>query len=160
MTTIAWDGQILAVDRQATVGSAKNTVSKMTLTPQRDFVLAGAGNPAVLRLLVLWFVAGRNPKAWPEAQSGDSWTRLIALDIANRRVFVYERWPAEVEVEDPFDAWGSGCEYATGVMACQRSAVEAVRIASRFDAHTGRGCDFFDCAQPELGIQRAPWGSC
>ena len=158
MTVIAWDGTILAADRQATNGSAKGTVSKMTQTPDGAFVLTGAGNPAVLRLLVQWFNAGRKAEAWPAAQSGDNWTYLIALEVARRKLWVYERWPVEVVLEDPFDAWGSGCEYAIGVMACQRSAVEAVRVAARFDAYSGRGCDFFDCAEPALGIQRAPWG--
>jgi hypothetical protein len=52
------------------------------------------------------------------------------------RVYRVEKRLMEWEVIAPFVAAGSGVELALGAMAMGASAIEAVKIASRFDAGT------------------------
>ncbi len=52
-------------------------------------------------------------------------------------LFEYDVYCRAEEVIDDFYAIGSGAKVALGAMACGKSAIEAVRIAARFDPYTG-----------------------
>jgi len=52
-------------------------------------------------------------------------------------LFEYDVYCRAEEVLDDFYAIGSGAKVALGAMACGKSAIEAVRIAARYDPYTG-----------------------
>ena len=51
----------------------------------------------------------------------------------------YPRW-----IEDPYDAWGSGMDFALGAMHAGADARRAIEIATELDTGTGRGIDAVD----------------
>lgn len=131
MTTIAWDGKTLAADSQAQT-TFKTRSRKLYRLP--DGAIFGAAGFVQEALAVLaWLNGGEKP--------GDleNFEGLIINkaggDVLGMRLM---REP----VLEPFYAIGSGAHYALAAMACGKSAVEAVRIAARFDPGTGGPVEF------------------
>lgn len=62
---------------------------------------------------------------------------FTCLVLTPQGLFEYDVYCRAEEVLDDFYAVGSGAKVALGAMACGKSAVEAVRIAARFDPYTG-----------------------
>jgi len=144
MTTIAWDGRFLAVDKQTTADGTRRVATKARLaaagvnTPRK--VLAWAGCGPYGRFMCEWYEAGADPEKWPKFQyEGDDHAALIVATA--RRVEVFSAGVASypdltIIEENPFYAWGSGYRFALGAMDRGATAVEAVLTASRFDIFT------------------------
>lgn len=140
MTTIAWDGKILAVDKQASCG---NLICRTTKVKKlfNGHVVAWSGILERGLILCKWYNDGCDVSRWPEFQKDENWVILVIASI--EKIITYNAEPIAQEVEDPFSAWGSGCEFALGAMAAGKNAIEAVEIASRFDNNSGCGVDYF-----------------
>jgi hypothetical protein len=144
MTTIAWDGKTLAVDRQADNGETRETVTKLRwrYTAEGKEVMAWTGFHEQGLWLAEWYFAGADRSKWPEFQASKDWTILVVA--GPKGVKVYERLPIAQKIEDAFMAWGAGRNLALGAMAAGADACQAIEIATRFDIHTGQGVNSID----------------
>lgn len=141
MSVIAYDGHMIAADRQATNAGLRYMTTKLRRL-KSGVVLAWTGDQDTGELLAQWYEQGANPTEWPEVQKDkEAWCRLIVA--TGKECRFYERHPVSIKVEDAFLAWGSGRDYAMGAMAMGASARKAVHVASRFDHNCGLGCDVF-----------------
>jgi hypothetical protein len=134
MTTIAWDGEVMAADKRANVAGSRITVTK--IRRGRGGNLVGiAGNVSLFEDIFGWLCDGeKRPDA--QGEKGD-WCEVLEV-TADREVFRHERL-GRFQIEDKQYAIGSGGDFARSAMACGLSAVDAVRMASRFDTATGDG---------------------
>jgi len=134
MTTVAWDGDVLAVDSQATSGcGTKTTTAKMrTGTWQdRDAAYAGVGSRAEADEIADWlFNRGDKPTLDDDTTHG-------ILATYGQAYFVEGKRPRLIPMMDRFHALGTGRETALGAMHCGSSAELAVNIAIRVDAYSG-----------------------
>jgi ATP-dependent protease HslVU (ClpYQ) peptidase subunit len=138
MTTIAWDGQTLAADRQATNGYMRFPCTKIRRLPSGDIV-AYVGTESSGEALLVWYANGADPGKWPITQGKEDWARLVVASRAGARS--YEAQPHALPVECPFMAWGSGRDFAMAAMHLGKSAREAIEIACVFDTGSGLGVD-------------------
>ena len=136
MTTIAWDGLVLAADKRAT--NAAGVISLTTkIRRLADDTLLGWSGPIENGLqLADWYTAGADPSAWPACQSDSNFAVLIVVK-PNGTVYEYESLPVPQQVEDSKMAWGSGKMAALAAMHCGMSATAAVEVAAKFDVYTG-----------------------
>jgi hypothetical protein len=140
VSVVAWDGKSIAADKQATSSGLRIRTTKMRELGSE--VLAWTGDQGSGEAVAQWYADGADPAKWPESQKDkEDWARLIVAGANG--VKCYERQPIPVRVEDEFQAWGAGRDYALGAMARGATAREAVEIAMRFDASCGLGIDEF-----------------
>lgn len=145
MTTVAWDGTTLAVDRRATVGSFAYTASKAHKIKRPGFaseIVAWSGSQETGLALAKWYEFGMDMTLWPKRdQDSESWSRLIVVTVSG--IVAYESLPIDVQNLEPFMAWGTGRDFAMGALACGKTAREAVEVACRFDIYSGNGSEEF-----------------
>ena len=135
MTTIAWDGVILAGDRKTNdivpyagtkvfkVGKGKNT-----------YLIGACGNSSDCDAFVEFAKRGFKDKP--------KFTDFTGIRIARDGTITrYDEMPNESVFKSDTYALGSGGKYAIGAMAFGATAVEAVLVASDIDAYTGMGVD-------------------
>lgn len=145
MSTIAWDGKMLAADCQMTSGGIAFTCHKIRKLASGDAV-GVVGSYAQGLALMNWYEAGADPTTYPKFQENkDDWTGLLVVKPSGM-VFEYEQLPVAIPLLDPLSAWGSGGKIALGAMAAGKNASQAIQIASQFDINTGMGVDYFDVA--------------
>lgn len=129
MTTIAWDGKILATDSGGSNGN-------LALGKEKKLYKVGDKLTATAGYVEDGFLFRR----WLEEHDGDldkfpplegSETLLITTDGA----FVNWGKPALIPLTEP-KATGTGGEYATSAMALGMSAIEAVIHACRLDVNS------------------------
>jgi len=151
MTTVAWDGKVMASDScwslDDAVDSLMNKISRLSsgallgqagdndaraIVRMLDKIKTPAGLPLRDDLLkirldymgLLVFPKGRVFKVSLTHHSEAHWGPDFKEDIGI--------W----EISTPFTAIGSGKEFAIGAMAAGKSAPDAVRIACRYDINS------------------------
>jgi len=135
MTTIAWDGAVLAADRRITSGTVTYSTTKIRRTA--DGRLIGAtGDYGVCSAMLDWLENGGNR---PTCQDSERW--ISALEVMPDGSCWMHNRDSRWRVEDSFVAVGSGRDFAMATMALGYNAARAVEIASRFDPGTGNGVD-------------------
>lgn len=138
MSVIAWDGTTLAADRQSTMADMRRVVRKIWRLKSGE--LAGiTGNEGIGLELVKWYESGADPTKYPPMQATADWGRLTVITLTGAMDYEQRPWP--IKYREKFAAWGSGRDYAIGAMAFGASAVQAVKIASRYNALCGLGID-------------------
>jgi len=141
MSILAYDGKIIAADRQATRGGSRCTCKKLLKV---DGIVVGWVGVQVHGLVMMdWFFSGAKPSEFPDlGEERESCTRLI---VATRRgLDVYEQSHRAMSYVDKFQAFGSGMDLAMGAMAAGASAIEAVKITCKYDINCGMGVDWFE----------------
>lgn len=139
MTVIAWDGSILAADRQSTNNGCKRQVTKIKKIGDSLYGISGSFDRGVT--VLNWVEAGKDPEEWPEFQQKDE-DYCFLLEIApGGIIYRYEREPYPIHIEEIQYAQGCGRDYALGAMYMGANAVEAVKAACEFDANCGLGID-------------------
>jgi ATP-dependent protease HslVU (ClpYQ) peptidase subunit len=135
VTVIAWDGKVLAGDRQSTHDGTPTPRRKVyrIKRPDGGLVLFGcAGSTADAHLYMRW--------ASGEVKETPTFDDLVVLSIdEQRRVWCATQKMHWYPVHMPFWAIGSGADYALGAMAAGKSSREAVKIASELDINCGQG---------------------
>ena len=151
MSTIAWDGKILAADRKMTCGNLQEICSKITRL-ENGTILAWAGGSAEGLALAEWFSRGADPSIYPAFQADkDRFTSLIVIH-PDGVGFEYEQTHVPLPLAGrAVVAWGSGMGYALGAMAMGANAIEAVEIASQFDPRSGFGVESYSIEDEENG---------
>jgi ATP-dependent protease HslVU (ClpYQ) peptidase subunit len=148
MTTIAWDGQSLAIDSQFTDAGLR-TVGIKARKLSDGTVLAFCGTAVAGYALVAWYEQGAEREKWPHCQT-DNETSACLIVAKDGQVAAFERGaPFAIPCHEPFMAWGSGRDYALGAMAMGASAEKAVRVAIKFDTSSGGRVRVFRCGAPE-----------
>lgn len=124
MTTIAWDGKILAVDSQTTDGDCKAYENKLWKYNGGWFTVTGKwiDYPGYLRIL----------------NKEDSKITKKSLCVFTKGSALYEQfgnsYPMKISGKS---AWGSGAVAARVAMSLGKTAIEAIKVASKFDINTG-----------------------
>ena len=140
MSVVAWDGKIIAADRMIVSADMRSEGVKL-IKLDRVF-LAWVGEQGGGLALFDWYTNGCHKSEWPEMQKTNDWTRLIVVDGSGVRF--YEREPYAQSVTSPFMAWGSGRDFAMGVMATGADAIKAVEITNKLSTTCGMGVDFYE----------------
>lgn len=137
MTTIAWDGESIAADRRV-CGSSIMSLGKLFKLPDGS-VLAGAGDYAEVVEVVAWVMGGCDPDARPRFSENSEGSSLLLARPDGKAYWLTWPYLRQVEINEPFAAEGSGCQFALGAMAMGATARRAVQIAAKFDPFTGGG---------------------
>lgn len=125
MTTIAWDGKMLAADSQMT-GSYIDRGAVKKIHKKNGALIAGAGAYAEILLFV---------NAWPDKPEGLS-DQFEALVIQDNTAAWWDNKHQPVPQGTPA-AIGSGNQFAMGAMLNGATAKQAVQIAIELDPDTG-----------------------
>jgi len=138
LTTIAYKDGVIAADSCATdegsetAGAVKTQCEKLfrKIVDGRNVIIATAGETAPGLTFVQWYGSG---KKRPSRLADADFTVLVLDDGV-----LYESgpWCVLEKVMAPFYAIGSGRKCALAAMACGKTALEAVEVASLFDPYT------------------------
>jgi hypothetical protein len=142
VTTIAFKDGVLASDSRVTwSGHIKASGVKMWRVESKvapvkgEVLLAVCGYLSAACLFREWMQEGGEPHL--NKRGVDMNDAFEALIVHKSGLYTADALCAIEPMTEPFWADGSGGLAALAAMACGKSAVEAVRIASRFDAYTG-----------------------
>lgn len=140
MSVIAWDGKTLAADRRAVSNGICRTASKIFKLP--DGTLFACSGLLVHGLQVKhWLESGAAVENFPAAQRDkDDWEACWHI-LHDGRVHCYERTPYPLVFAEPFQAMGSGRDYAEAAMYLGKTASEACQVACHFDVGCGNGIE-------------------
>lgn len=148
MSIVAWDGKTLATDRLGDAGDLKRDVAKSRVSTVHECILAWTGGISEGMRVANWYDIEPSKRGeFPACQNNDRWCRLIIADASGAATI--EQEPVEIDVLEPFMAWGSGRDYALGAMAMGANARQAVVVACRFAFSCGLGIDVWDLATLE-----------
>lgn len=140
MTVIAWDGKVIAADKQENYSNMRRYTTK--LIQVADAIVGFAGNTAIGNEVVDWFIRGAVPEKFPpQARDRDDYVNFITV-LSTGVVMEYTRSPFPHCITDRM-AIGSGRDFAVTAMYLGRGAREAVEIASVFDVNCGNGADAY-----------------
>lgn len=141
MTVIAWDGEILAADKQCNWANTIRSATKIFRIDDKT-VCAVCGSVAAGYELIEWVRGGRKKEDYPQnIQKGDDWARIIIAE--GRSVKFTDGRPVFIPIEESIAAWGVGGDFAIGAMEAGKNAIEAVKIANKWCDCCGRGVDWF-----------------
>lgn len=157
MTTIAWDGKVLAADGRVS-GSDCSLLQddrvKIYMSPKKNCKVRGsklvcfaiAGDPTVKRMLESWIA-----EDCPLVEDFDDMDFGVLI-ITEDSAFTYASEMVDLYEEQTAMAIGSGRPYAFSAMKLGKSAVMAVRHATTIDLYSGGVIRYIDCrcSKPEL----------
>ncbi|MFI5423053.1 MAG: hypothetical protein ACHQWH_03840 [Nitrososphaerales archaeon] len=130
MTTIAWDGKILAGDTLAVNGSFCRECVKLHKIDMNTFIGVSGYLEDAYRA-VSWL---RNPGEDKPELDADTFAAII---VKKGKAFRLESNLIEMPIKESAHAVGSGADCAMVAMYLGKSAIEAVKIAAIFDINTG-----------------------
>lgn len=144
MTTIAWDGNTLAVDRQCSWGCTKTPQTKIGQFiegPYKNCIFASCGEAEYVPELIHWFeTLNADPNLYPATQKDSDKTQACFMVIGpNKEIWEFGQSAFPLLVEAPYFALGSGMDFAMAAMYCGKNATEAIECASFFDKNSGLG---------------------
>lgn len=145
MTTVAWDGTTLAVDRQADLGGMLFEDVKL-LRPHQSIVLAACGRAEFSHRVAKWLADGSPEDSKPELTDGDGWSGIM---VQSGVAWLLEDGLIQMPITGRL-ALGSGKCLAMAAMDHGQAAPEAILYASTRDAYTGFGVDHATWA-PDAG---------
>lgn len=157
MTTIAFDGKVLAADRAVTWGDqiGEHTSPKIILFD--DMIAVGSGDAGAWRSLACWHMDNPvGPAGWrhPPPIWGDGGYGIYILG-RNGEVYYIDKYGTVLRERAPLTT-GSGCEIAIGAIHAGATAVEAVRIACRLDKNSRGPIDYVIVGSDPWIIRQAP----
>lgn len=136
---IAWDGETLAADKQATYGATRQTVTK--IIRYGTDLIGATGDTSMGAELVDWYMHGAAPSAFPEKNRGGSPLATMVIIKSDKSVWHYESTPYPFKIEDKYCAFGGGNEGALIAMECGKTAREAVELVCKYNNGCGNGVD-------------------
>lgn len=149
MTVIAWDGRTIACDSQANDNGVK--VHTVKLVRIKSAWTAVSGSIRMGIAMRHWLAS--DGAEFPEVGERDEGTRLIVFSPEVVNVYEGVKYPSEYT--DKIMAWGCGSHIAIGAMGHGADAVEAVRIACKYEVDCGG-----DVLSAEIGDEKyRNWGS-
>lgn len=142
MTTIAFDGKILASDSRMINGNStcQNPVYKMKRV--NGIVYSISGYNAWLDAWIKWHQDGCDPANPPRTTLPSGETGTFQAFVGELCFSCTHALPYMQQIDAP-DAWGSGYQYAIGAMLHGATAIEAVEAAIKADAYSGGPVRYF-----------------
>lgn len=135
MTTIAFDGVMMAADSQQG-GLFTDQVYCRKIERHGNNLIGFTGDLSLRRAMINWLLDGADPKLVPKGL--DFNTNHARIIIANKKgVVEYQNdtgHPCEV---GKIYATGSGAQYAMGALLAGANARQAVKIAIKLDPNSG-----------------------
>lgn len=131
MTTIAWDGKILAADGMLTSGDEAQSRTWEKILELESGWIASAGNFDINRHLQQWIANGMQVPA-PKIEG----RAIFVPKKRGRAIMIYSEL-YDMRSRGEKMAIGSGDAYAVAAMAAGCNAISAVRIAIKFDTKSG-----------------------
>jgi hypothetical protein len=141
MSVIAWDGKILAADRQGTNSGSICTMEKIKKLDTGQIV-AWCGRQSYGLVFLEWYLSGADKEKYPEVQHTEDWTCFVIAD--KNGVRFYEQDYIPIPILDEFTAFGAGRDFAIGAMAMGATAIKAVQVANQFCDSCGVGVDWYE----------------
>lgn len=142
MTVIAWDGKILAADKQGTWSNLIRSCTKIFKLDDGR-IAAFCGSVGACHELLEWVKKGCHKKDYPQdLQDSEQWANIIIVE--NGQIKFSDRRPYFIPIEDSIAAWGVGADFAIGAMEAGANAIRAIKIASKWSEGCGNGIDFFE----------------
>lgn len=142
MTTVAWDGRVLAADRMAVYSSTPYRVRKLFECERYCYGATGFLHEAIR--IAEWLAGGARREESPGM--GDGGCNGIVVDRLTGQAFTVEGNRATlVRIRSRTFATGSGGDFARAAMAMGKGAIDAVKVASKLDIYTGLGVDYVTC---------------
>lgn len=148
MTTIAVTDTHIAADGRCSSDDAVFNWVGTKIIKVDDRIFAVCGSAGHLMPLAKWYEAGAKIDDMPVGND-DGWT-LLVIDRQGMCFYTNE-CPYPTIARPPF-AMGSGEKIAIGAMEAGASAEHAVRIACKYDVHSGEPIQVIDIKQA-LGIK-------
>lgn len=155
MTTLTFKNGVFATDTLCDSESYVTEIRKLFWHKDNTLIgISGRANAAAA--FVHWFCFDKlkaHPpdfSTWVTDDSEGLFNVMIVEKIVKRNLpFRYQitYWNEHcrpVECLSEFSAEGSGAQSALAAMFCGKSAVEAIQVASRFDAQTGGSIEYAD----------------
>lgn len=142
MTTIAWDGRILAADRLANIGDVRREVTKIVKASNGN-LLFSAGSFDTVTALYQWYIKAGTHDEFYRIQKDNDWQPLNVIYL-DRTVWRYERHPVAFKVEERFMTAGSGSHFAMAFLKMGLRADETVRRTLELDPYSGGGIDVLE----------------
>lgn len=138
MTTIAWDGNMLAADRRVSFGQGRmGEITKIARRESDGALIGSSGATALCQALERWFLAG---------EVGDPPKLDVDKDNAAAGFIVRPDGAIDdvsssgiARIESKLYARGAGADYALGAMSMGADAGRDVEVASEWDNGTGDG---------------------
>lgn len=153
MTTIAFDGRYLAADTLGVRGGnrVEQSLCKIQVSGGRAFATGGHWW-AIRQYLIDWHAAGHPIADYPNPRGLDGCLVVVEGDTRQCKVFTHEAPYPDLEAAPV--AFGTGGDIALGAMGAGLTAMEAVKLAMRWDLKTGGPIDFIDLEWIDKGVQR------
>lgn len=136
MTTVAFDGKILACDKQCTEDTVKTTMTKL-IKINEDVYFSFAGAVCDIEKLKKFILMKKVKHLDPMEDE----TEGLILNISTGDCFHVDSNYRTIPIKS-FTAIGSGKLGALVAMSLGKSAIEAIEHTSHFDLYTGKGVDF------------------
>lgn len=132
MTTVVYKDGILASDSRCTQNDT--VVGNVTKIHKIDnnTIIGFCGRTAQAFKFIEWYKSGRKKE---DALSDDD-SDFVALVIVDGVVYRYDGYNPQL-IKHKFHAIGSGFNIALGAMEAGASAIEAIKIAKKYDIYTG-----------------------
>lgn len=135
MSTVAWDGKVMAADSQCTMGDSK-CLDIQKIYRIKDMIVGFSGGWNAITRVRGWIEDGMDPDDRPET-NGDvdcllvipGRTVMILIDVDDKPVFV--------ENIHNLAAIGTGGGIALGAMMAGANAEKAVDLAKEVDLYSG-----------------------
>lgn len=141
MTLIAWDGKVLAADRNLFHGDDIIGQHNKLLRIDADRIGAFCGVQPVGWQIVEWLRNGGRREEYPSDARNENMLTDLFVVHRDGTVHIYGKspWPSVLRMQR--HAIGMGAEYARAAMQCGRDAVQAIEVAAVFNHWVGGGVD-------------------
>lgn len=137
MTIVAWDGKVLAADKQAQQAGVVSTVTKIYRVP--GGLVGFCGTTDVIGDMLAWFKGGRVAAEFPASAKSANTSALFIADDGS--VLTYSEGINPMPEEEKLYAIGSGRDFALAAMHLGFGAKKAVEVAIALTNTCGRGID-------------------
>lgn len=137
MTTIAWDGKVLAGDTKVVGPSFPRTSTKVWQIGQNKYF--GACGEREDCLAAMEWLSGKRKE---EPELSESFAGIL---VDNGKAYRLEQMLIKDEIKEKHHAVGSGAQGAMVMLYMGYGAIQAIETISLFDIYTNSLVDHFTC---------------
>lgn len=167
MSTIACDGQILAVDMRNIIGGTIHNIPSQNIyvlndssDPPNYVVMVCIGDKHQIAFFVEHFATIRTSKTIAEFKAvyGEARFTAYVYFSADNAASIYQGIQYLTEANVDLSSIGSGSSYALGALEAGADAISAIKIASRYDLLTdGKNIQYVDLTKPYFEVQHVAY---
>ena len=158
MTTLAWDGRILAADTRYTQGGCLYGYCRKIQLLNNGQVLAVSGELGYAKMLRDCLENNKPITEFLEKKELKKFGALL-LDVENNLWYFDDSYRGFVSVDEHLTAEGSGNEIALAFLRQGYTAKNAIRAVSKVHVSTNNIIDTYDSETKELVLAEFPKGT-